>query len=434
MEDTILRATGGSLLFSDLDNPNKMAFEGVLTVLDVPSDLPPGGSGGLRVLIPTEVGRAALPSLVGMPINLSASMDDHDTNAVVGVINESWLGDNRTDGGVPLHVRGHIFAKSFPNEAHAIKTQQSALGFSYETAKTSLTASSFRGETVAVAKSLVFTGAAILYKRAAAYHSTSLAASAESDLATVILGAIAELKDFIDKQGDQEHDYIDTRLDEILTYLEQAKVAEQVESIAEAGESDVSAARLTKDQRTNFALPSKEMFPMPDAKHVRLAWDMIDRAKGLSDAERGTARRNVLKRAKELGVDTSDWNKPGEMHAAKEEHSLSEQVTTTTEVTAAQAPETTAPAPAADLTAAIAGLTELVRGLKADVDGLKASKEAEVAAAAAQEPQRRSADAAQLMAKFDDKKDAGVEMFAAIDKKELNTIDSMAEKLKFFQN
>jgi len=64
--------------------------------------------------------------------------------------------------------------------------------------------------------------------------------------------------------------------------------------------------KLSKDQ---FALPSKRMFPITDKSHITLGWDMVDRAKGLTDAERKTARKNILAAAKKAGVDTSDWDK-----------------------------------------------------------------------------------------------------------------------------
>lgn len=58
---------------------------------------------------------------------------------------------------------------------------------------------------------------------------------------------------------------------------------------------------------SDFAVPGKRKLPIHDATHVRLAWDMVDRASGLTDAERTEARRRILRRAKELGIDTKDW-------------------------------------------------------------------------------------------------------------------------------
>lgn len=380
MDEMNLRATGGNLLIGDLENPNKMPFSGVLTYLGVPSDQPPGGSGGRRVMIPIEVGKSALDSLVGMPINLAASMDDHDTSSVIGVIENARIGEE-TPKGTPIHVSGHIFAKSFPREATAIKQQQASLGFSYETAKTLLASADHNGEEIAVAKQLIFTGAAILFKHSAAYHSTSLAAKGDEDLR------------------------------EMIRQL-QEKIA------------DLEAKKLTESERRDFALPDKEMFPMPDEGHVRLAWDMVDRAKGLSEEERTQARHNILKRAQDMGMGTSDWKKPGDMKAGTEVDNDMEEK----EVKAGT--ETEKDEQGADLTAAISALTEMVKSLKDEVAEIKAAKatedkkpEAEVTA----EPQRRSTTS--LSAKFEKGEDAPQELFAAIDREGLDPVQSMAKKL-----
>ena len=236
-DETNLHARGGLLRFSDsLDNPNRMPFSGVLTYFGVPSDQPPGGSGGLKVMIPVDVGKAALPSLVGMPVNLAASMDDHDTSAVVGHIENAWLGDPDERGAYPAHVEGIVYAKSFPDEAREIKAQKERLGFSYETAKTSLTAGIHNGEKVAVAQSLVFTGAAILYKQSAAYQTTSLAAAAGDDTLRTVLEAISDLKDFTDKRVDRLQDYVDDRMDDVQTLVEKLVIDEKVEQASEENE------------------------------------------------------------------------------------------------------------------------------------------------------------------------------------------------------
>lgn len=60
----------------------------------------------------------------------------------------------------------------------------------------------------------------------------------------------------------------------------------------------------------DFAVPAKRELPIKDADHVRLAWDMVDRTMGLSAEERAGARRRILARARELGIDTGGWEKP----------------------------------------------------------------------------------------------------------------------------
>lgn len=71
---------------------------------------------------------------------------------------------------------------------------------------------------------------------------------------------------------------------------------------------------LTKKERDalppeHFAVPETRQLPIHDAKHTKMAWDMVDQTKGLSDVQRRSARRRILSRAKELGIDTADWNK-----------------------------------------------------------------------------------------------------------------------------
>jgi len=73
-------------------------------------------------------------------------------------------------------------------------------------------------------------------------------------------------------------------------------------------------ASLTKESRDalpadDFAVPGKRALPIHDATHVRLAHSMVDRASGLTDAERTEAKRRIQERAKSLGIDTAEWNR-----------------------------------------------------------------------------------------------------------------------------
>jgi len=74
------------------------------------------------------------------------------------------------------------------------------------------------------------------------------------------------------------------------------------------------ADALTKEQRdklkdSNFALPQKRMFPIHNVTHIKMAWDMVDRAKGITDGQRAEARKNILAAAKKANMDTSEWDK-----------------------------------------------------------------------------------------------------------------------------
>ena len=53
-------------------HPNRAAFRGVLTLVDVASDKPPAGARGHRVLLTRSAAEAALPSLAGDGAGLCA--------------------------------------------------------------------------------------------------------------------------------------------------------------------------------------------------------------------------------------------------------------------------------------------------------------------------------------------------------------------------
>ena len=72
-------------------HPNREAFRGVLTFLDVPSDKPPSGSRGHRVVLTRAAAEAALASLLGMGLDYSPSLDRHDTRRKIGVITRAEI-------------------------------------------------------------------------------------------------------------------------------------------------------------------------------------------------------------------------------------------------------------------------------------------------------------------------------------------------------
>lgn len=73
---------------------------------------------------------------------------------------------------------------------------------------------------------------------------------------------------------------------------------------------NLDAAARGRLDTDDFAVPGRRALPIHDAEHVRLAWDMLGRTQGLSEAERAEARHRILTRAKSLGVDTSGWQAP----------------------------------------------------------------------------------------------------------------------------
>jgi hypothetical protein len=148
-----------------------MPFSGVLTLLDVPSNKAPHGSQGKRVIMTTAAATKALPSLLGMAVNYLESQDGHSVNAKVGLITGAVI------EGKAIKIDGFIYARDHPQAAAKIRANKRRLGFSYELADIyAAEAGDCWGIT-----DCVFTGAAILLKDKAAYHGTSLEASADGE-------------------------------------------------------------------------------------------------------------------------------------------------------------------------------------------------------------------------------------------------------------
>lgn len=184
------------------DHPNKMPFKGVLTRVDQPSDLPPGGA-KKPTLMPSAVAEAAIPTLLGMAVDFTPNFDGHDRQNKIGLITGACV------VGDAVEIEGFFYAKDFPEECKRIRTEKGALGFSFEADARIQDVDA----NIWVIEHCVFTGAAVLYKDLAAYTTTSLAAKAEQDiemlteeqmtklLATSIAAAIAPLAASIEKQG-----------------------------------------------------------------------------------------------------------------------------------------------------------------------------------------------------------------------------------------
>lgn len=84
----------------------------------------------------------------------------------------------------------------------------------------------------------------------------------------------------------------------------------------EAMQTPLSAAARKKIKPALFAVPGKEKLPLENVDHVKDAWREVNYTEGLTEAERAEARRRILARAKELGVDTSGWA----AHTSQEGH------------------------------------------------------------------------------------------------------------------
>jgi hypothetical protein len=146
-------------------HPNRVAFEGVLTVVNAASDKAPSGARGHRVILTREAAEKALPSLLGMAVDYRPGWDGHDARRKIGLLTEADVVGSR------LMVRGYLYARDFPEVALAIVAHApEKLGMSYELADARV--EDMRAEIWKLTR-VTFTGAAILLRDKAAYQATS---------------------------------------------------------------------------------------------------------------------------------------------------------------------------------------------------------------------------------------------------------------------
>jgi hypothetical protein len=149
-------------------HPNRLPFEGCLTLVDVVSDKAPSGARGHRVVLTKDAAEAALPSLLGMAVDYKAGWDGHDARQKCGIITSAHLEGRR------LLVSGFLFAKDFPEMEAKVGDVSAAsgseMGMSYELADARV--ADMRAPVWMLTRA-TFTGAAILLREKAAYRATS---------------------------------------------------------------------------------------------------------------------------------------------------------------------------------------------------------------------------------------------------------------------
>ena len=146
-------------------HPNRVPFEGVLTVVNAASDRAPAGARGHRVMLTKDATEKELASLVGMAVDYRPGWDGHDARRKIGLLTEANVIGQR------LMVRGYLYARDFPEVAEAIAAQApGAMGMSYELADAHV--EDMRAEVWKLTR-VTFTGAAILLRDKAAYRATS---------------------------------------------------------------------------------------------------------------------------------------------------------------------------------------------------------------------------------------------------------------------
>ena len=146
-------------------HPNRVPFEGVLTLVDEASDRAPSGARGHRVVLTREAAMSALPSLLGMAVDYRPGWDGHDARRKCGILTEADVEGNR------LCVSGYLFGRDFPEVEEQMKSSlPGKMGMSYELADAHV--ADMRASVWTLTRA-TFTGAAILLREKAAYQNTS---------------------------------------------------------------------------------------------------------------------------------------------------------------------------------------------------------------------------------------------------------------------
>jgi hypothetical protein len=148
-------------------HPNREAFRGVLTLVDVASERAPAGSRGHRVVLMRRAAEAGLASLLGMALDYAPTLDRHDVRRKVGIITRADIAGRKVELG------GYLFAKDFPEIVREIersgRERGTSLGMSYEIADARV--ADIRAQVWTLTQ-VTFTGAAILRRDRAAYPDT----------------------------------------------------------------------------------------------------------------------------------------------------------------------------------------------------------------------------------------------------------------------
>ena len=165
-------------------HPNRVPFEGVLTLVDEPSNRPPSGARGHRVILTRAAAIAALPSLLGMAVDYAPGWDGHDARRKCGIITEADVEGNR------LQVSGYLFGKDFPEvEEQMRRSNAGTMGMSYEIADAHV---ADMNASIWSLTRATFTGAAILLREKAAYRETLFRLAAKRCRSTGLAATVPE--------------------------------------------------------------------------------------------------------------------------------------------------------------------------------------------------------------------------------------------------
>lgn len=201
---------------------NKHPFSGILCRIDEPSDGAPNGSNGKQVILPKDVAETAIPTLLGMAVDMKDDFTGHDPQQKIGIITEAKIDGNA------LVIGGFFYAEDFPEAVAKLVELKDDMGFSYEAL---VRLNSMQDDPLKITF-CEFTGAAVLFKDLAAYKTTALAAQAEDNEMNEELKALLES---IQNRIDERFDKIEAAQSNLVTEVEAKIAAAAAQTKIEAG-------------------------------------------------------------------------------------------------------------------------------------------------------------------------------------------------------
>lgn len=203
-------------------------FTATITHAGKPSDAPVGGTenipgGPYRVLIPKDLMEAKIAELIGKSAFAAATFDTHEGATNVGSFVDSWTEPVAgEDGVVAARASGLLVAKGENKslvEALVQNARAGLLGFSYDLKDVYgyLDGELIAGEVIEVLTDFKWRGATILFRDAAAYKTTHLAARKQLDpnhSTSSISGSIPQINNSTSTKEKIEMD--ETKLKELI--------------------------------------------------------------------------------------------------------------------------------------------------------------------------------------------------------------------------
>ena len=161
----------------------RQPFIATITYAGMPSDGPVTGTedmpgGPYRVLIPTDLMTPKIQDLIGKGVFAALSLDTHAGTTRIGKYTDAWTKQFPQTNVEAVCASGFLdWSQSKEIVAKVVeRARKSELGFSYDLKNATAVVEDFNGTMVATLQDFEWRGATIVYRQAAAYQMTDLAA------------------------------------------------------------------------------------------------------------------------------------------------------------------------------------------------------------------------------------------------------------------